>query len=93
MTTATISVKKFRENLASVIKSVATKKSRVIIEKGGIPVSVVMNYNDYEEMIEELEDLALACNPEVLQNIKEARRQYKAGKTRSFEDFAKELGI
>ena len=89
----TVSVAQFRSKMARILDNVVRKKERIILEKSNVPIGVLINYNDYTELIEELEDLALACNPKVIERIKEAKKDKKEGRTRSLSEFAKELGI
>lgn len=89
----TISLAKLRVNLSSVIKQLVKKNERYIVEKDEIPVGVLINYHDYKNMIEELEDYALMSDPEVAKRIRQAEKEYKEGKGRPFEEFVKELGL
>ena len=88
-----IALSKLRTNLSKVIEQIAVRKNRYIVKKGNIPVTVMVNYDEYKNLIEENEDLRLACDPEVLENVRQAKAEIKAGKTRPLEDFIKELGL
>lgn len=89
----TISLAKLRINLSSVIKQLVKKNERYIVEKDEIPVGVLINYQDYKNMIEELEDYALMSDPDVIARIEEAKRDIKEGRVRPLEEFIKELGL
>lgn len=89
----TISLAKLRVNLSDVIKKLVKKNERYIVEKDEIPVGVLINYQDYKNLIEELEDLALASNPDVVKRIEEAKKDIKEGRVRPLSKFAKELGL
>ena len=90
---ATISLARLRLNLSSVIKQLVKKNERYIVEKDEIPVGVLINYQDYKNMIEQLEDYALMSNPDVVARIEEAKKDIKEGRVRPLEEFAKELGL
>ncbi len=89
----TISLAKLRINLSDVIKKMVKNNERYIVEKDEIPVGVFMNYHEYKQLMEELEDLALMSDPDVIERIKEAEADYKAGRVRPFDELIEELGL
>ncbi len=89
----TISLAKLRINLSDVIKKMVKNNERYIVEKDEIPVGVFMNYHEYKQLMEELEDLALMSDPDVIERIKEAEADYKAGRVRPFDELIEELDL
>jgi len=89
----TISLAKLRLNLKEVIKKLVKNNERFVVEKDEIPVGVFVNYNEYKEMISELEDYRLATNPDVVARIEEAKKDIKEGRVQPFDEFVKELGL
>lgn len=71
--TKTMPISKARVNLGSVIKRVREKDERVILQKNGIPVAVILDIDDYEDFLE-LND------PEIQARIEKSYKEFKAGK-------------
>ncbi|HEV2499757.1 MAG TPA: hypothetical protein VGY31_09290 [Terriglobia bacterium] len=47
----------------------------------------------FEELHGELEDYLISRNPRLMRNLRKARREHIKGKTRSYNDLARELGL
>ncbi len=60
-----------------------------------VPTELVRRFVDASEAFDELqdafEDFLIAHNPKLLRELRKARREHLAGKTRPFAEFEKEL--
>ncbi|MFH1855907.1 MAG: type II toxin-antitoxin system Phd/YefM family antitoxin [Candidatus Omnitrophota bacterium] len=84
----TITLKKLRPGLPSVIKSIDAKLDRYIITKRGKPVAVIMSPDDYEGLLETIEILS---HKETAARIKKAKQQIKENKIVSLESLRKKI--
>lgn len=84
---------KLRVDLPRIFEKLVRNREHFVVEKANIPVGVIVNYDEYRQMLDELEDLKLACNPDVLDDIKKARQESREGTTVSYEQLRKELGL
>ena len=75
----TIATTVLRDNFADALQMINTTNNYLLITKKGRPVSVLVNIDFFEDL------LALSSN-EYLDQIKEARAEYKAGKIVSHEE-------
>lgn len=50
--TTKIAITKARVNLGAIVKRVALKKERFVIEKDGYPVAMLMDIDEYEDMLD-----------------------------------------
>jgi PHD/YefM family antitoxin component YafN of YafNO toxin-antitoxin module len=73
-----------RINLGSVVKQVHLNKEYVVLEKDGIPIVALMDVDEFEDYLE-LQD------PKVRRDIEISNKEYLAGKSRSAEEFFREL--
>lgn len=73
-----------RVHLGAVIKRVRLNKSRIILEKDGIPVAGILDIDEFEDYLE-LQD------PKVRAHIRKSNEEYLAGKSRPAEEFLREL--
>ena len=80
-----------KRNLTNIIKKVETDYERFIITVRGHPKAVLLSYEDFENLQEELE--ILAHNQNFFKDRKKAHRDLKNGNTISLNELNKELGI
>ena len=78
-----ISVRKFRSDLAHVLKDVTVRFDRYIISKRGQPEAVLMCVDDYEGWLETLE---IMSDKDAMTDIRAAKKELKEGKSFSFEE-------
>ena len=84
--TTTIPALKLRRKLGEVLEKVARERERFVIEKAGIPLAVLLEIHEYENLLDTLEILAEQADPEFQKQLKEGWEEYKAGKARPLED-------
>lgn len=75
----TIQVSELRNNFKDALTHVKKTKSPLMITERGIPTSVLVSIDEYEDYLS-------AQDPELIASIKEAREEYKNGKTFTFSD-------
>lgn len=73
-----ITLKELRPKLPKVINGVDNRFERYIISKRGKPVAILLSLDDYESMIETLNETADQKN---LKNIRKGMEEAKSGKT------------
>lgn len=73
-----ITLKDLRPKLPKVINNVDNHLERYIISKRGEPVAILLSLDDYESMIETLNETADQKN---LKNIRKGMEEAKSGKT------------
>ncbi|MBX7149258.1 type II toxin-antitoxin system Phd/YefM family antitoxin [bacterium] len=73
-----ITLKDLRPQLPKVIEKVDSELGRYIISKHGEPVAILLSVDDYESMIETLNE---TTDKENLKNIKQGMKEAKSGKT------------
>jgi antitoxin YefM len=73
-----ITLKALRPKLPQVIEKVDSKLDRYIISKHGEPVAVLLSVDDYESMIETLNETTDRDN---LKKIRKGMKEAKEGKT------------
>ncbi|MFH1996817.1 MAG: type II toxin-antitoxin system Phd/YefM family antitoxin [Candidatus Omnitrophota bacterium] len=78
-----ISVRKLRANLSSILEDVKLHLDRYVISKRGKPEAVLMCVDDYEGWIETLE---IISNRKTLADIKEAKQELTQGKHFTFKE-------
>lgn len=84
MNIQTVPVATLRNHLAAVLDEVVKKKKPMIITKKGSEIAVIVN-------LDLLEDLEALQSPKLIKNIQKARRQYKKGEYKTFEEVFGEI--
>ena len=79
----TVTVRRFRSNLAGILKDVTKRFDRYIISKRGEPEAVLMCVDDYEGWLETIE---IMSDRKAMADIRAAKRELAAGKAYSFEE-------
>lgn len=72
-----------RTQLGSLLKEVSQNKSRFIITKSGKPTAVLLNAQDFDDILEELD-------PVLQKSLKAASKEHRAGKSVTLKDYLKE---
>ena len=72
-----------RTQLGSLLRQVSQKKSRFIITKSGKPTAVLLNAQDFDDILEELD-------PVFQKSLKIASKEHRAGKSATLRDYLKE---
>lgn len=75
----TIQASELRNNFKSALDHVKKTKKPLVITERGVPTSVLVNIDEYEDFLATLD-------PDFLASIKVARSEYKKGNTFSFTD-------
>jgi antitoxin YefM len=78
-----ISVRELRKNLANVISDVKAHYERYVVSKRGKPEAVLMSMDDYEGWLETLE---IMSDPEAMEDIRQAEKEFEEGKAIDFEE-------
>lgn len=81
-TVTTIPAYVARTQLGSILKALASKRTRFVITKSGKPVACLIPPTDLDDILEELD-------PEFQKSLKLARKEYQAGKTITLHDYMK----
>ena len=71
-----------RTQLGSLLKQIASRKARFVITRNGKPAAVLVDINDFDDIVEELD-------PAFRKSLKVAYREYRAGKTVTLKDYLK----
>jgi len=79
---ATIPAAIARTQLGSLLKQISNEKARFVITKGGKPTAVLLGIDDFDDIVEELD-------PAFQKSLRVARREYKAGKAITLQDYLK----
>jgi len=72
-----------RTQLGSLLKQLAQKKARFVITKSGKPTAVLLDVEDFDDMLEELD-------PEFQKSLARAAAEHRAGKSVSLADYLEE---
>ena len=80
-----------REKLSSLLEKVERNYERYIITVKGRPKAVLLSYDEFEDLQEELE--ILAQNPNFYRDREQAHQDLKEGKTISLTELNKEHGL
>jgi len=71
-----------RTQLGSLLKQLAERKARFIITKSGKPAAVLLDIEDFDDILEELD-------PTFQKSLTVARKEYQVGNAVSLEDYLK----
>lgn len=85
-----ITLKDLRPRLPKVIQSVDSKLDRFVISKNGMPVAVLLSVDDFESLIETLNE---ESDSRGLKRIRKAMQEVKRGKTVNWKQVKKKLGL
>ena len=81
----TIPALKLRRQLGEILQKVARERQRFVVEKGGIPLAVILEFHEYEDILDRLEILAEQLDPEFQKQLKEGWEEYQAGKAKPLD--------
>ena len=85
-----VSLKQLRPQLPQIIQQVDNSLERFVICKRGAPVAVLLSYDDFESILETLDEL---LDKQGLARIKKALAQAKHGQTISWEKAKAQLSF
>ncbi len=72
-----------RTQFGSLLKQLEKKRARFIITKSGNPAAVLLDIEDFDDIVEELD-------PTFQKSLKVARAEYQAGKAVTLKDYLKQ---
>ncbi|HLF92932.1 MAG TPA: type II toxin-antitoxin system Phd/YefM family antitoxin [Planctomycetota bacterium] len=72
-----------RTQLGSLLKQVREKKARFVITKSGKPTAVLLGAEDFDDMVEELDQ-------EFRKSLKVAAKEHREGKSITLKEYLKE---
>jgi antitoxin YefM len=78
-----VSLKQTKRDFEKLVEEIRHSKDRLLIEKDGLPIAVLLNMDDFEDLMETVGELAA---PKYLTSIREARAEYKPGEVDTLED-------
>ena len=81
-----IGLKKAKMDFEQLAEEIWHSKSRLLIERDGLPIAVLISIDDFEDMMETIGELS---DSEYLSSIREARAEYKRGEVDTLEDLYK----
>ncbi len=87
-TTKVISAFQARQNFGQLLDEARYKGLRFLVERAGKPMAVVIGIEEWENIIETLEELN---DPEYLESIKESRREIERGQTLTLDQLREEM--
>ncbi len=71
-----ISLEQAKMDLERLTEEIWRSKDRLLIEKDGLPIAVLLSIDDFEDLIETVSELS---DSQYLASIKEVRAEYKRG--------------
>ncbi|MFY9484171.1 MAG: type II toxin-antitoxin system Phd/YefM family antitoxin [Patescibacteria group bacterium] len=77
-------ISKARVKLGGVVEQIREKGGHVVLEKHGIPVAVIANYDDYEDYLDSID-------PDLRKRLELSYRDYKGGRLILAEQVLDEL--
>ena len=81
-----ISVKQARADFERLTEEIRHSRDRLLIERDGLPIAVLLSVGDFENLMETAGGLS---DSEYLASIREARAEYKLGEVDTLEDLYK----
>jgi prevent-host-death family protein len=79
-----IPVSELQSQAKKIVERVKNTRDTMIITQGGRPAALLVNYEDYEEMVAALEEMS---QPDWRGRLAEAERDSRAGKGIELEEF------
>lgn len=81
-------IKQFQTNLPAMARQIDEVGGHYIITRRNKPAFVAIPFEDYKEV----QDILLELNsPDLHKDIARSRKEYQAGKSQDFEEFARDL--
>jgi prevent-host-death family protein len=87
--TITIPLTELRPKLPQIMEQVSKYLDRCVITRHGKPEAVILSEEDYESLLETLDILS---DQKVVKEIRQAQKDFKAGKGIPWETVKKKLG-
>lgn len=88
--TKTLTISQARSDLSNIVDRSNKLLEKYAITVNGKPSAVLMSQAEYDSLIETLD---IFSDPNALEEIKASEKEFKEGKTVSWEDLKEELGI
>lgn len=88
-----VTMVEYRNRLGELAKKIYKEKDRVVITSNDIPLLVTISYEDFTRLMETIDMLEEAADPEFKAQLAEGRREYLAHKTLSHEEMKKTVGL
>ena len=85
-----ISLKELRPKLAKVVEKIDQEMDRYIVSKRGEPVVVMIGLDDFESIVETLNETS---DKENLKRLRKAMKEAKSGRTVDWKIVKKRLGL
>ena len=73
-----------RASLGAIVNDVNRNNEYVVVERGGLPVAVIMDFDEFEDYLD-------VRDPAVRERIAEASREYREGKSFPAENLVSRL--
>ena len=87
----TMSLTEARKNFFNIAEDVQHSDTHYVFTENGRPKAVLMSADDFDAWQETMD--IMAHNPDILDDIKQAHKELKEGKTIPLEDVLAELGF
>lgn len=84
--TRTMGLKQAKMDFDRLAEEIWRSKDRLLVEKDGLPIAVLLSIDDFENLMETVGELS---DSEHLASIREARAEYKRGEVDTLEDLYK----
>ena len=81
-----------RQKISTILKEIGHEQEPCFITQRGQPIAVMMNIEQYNALMDELEDITLENDPIVLKRVQEARANYADKEGISLQDFIAQQG-
>jgi len=82
----TVTSRQVTNQFGRFLRLAAEKKARFVITRSGRPSAVFLGFDDFEDIVEELD-------PEFQKNLKAAASEYRAGRAIPLEEYVKRRGV
>ena len=81
----TVTSRQVKDQFGRFLRLAAEKKARFVITRSGRPSAVLLGFDDFEDIVEELD-------PEFQKSLKAAAAEYRAGRAILLGDYVKRRG-
>ncbi len=86
----TVPFSEARAGLSDLLDEVHASRDHVVITRNGRPVGLLMSLDEYESLQETIDVLS---DEDTLEALRESEEDVKAGRTYSWDDVKRELGL
>jgi len=81
----TVTSREIKDHFGRFLRLAAEKKSRFVITRSGRPSAVLLGFEDFEDIVEELD-------PEFQKSLRAAAAEHRVGRAIPLEDYVKRRG-